>query len=117
VSNEQVDAEREARRRVALAQIRQYPEAALRLEARPVESFDDDLRRLVERMTRLMHDAIGVGLAATQVGTLQRLFVFHREDGEDVAVVNPESERARGNGGRRQKVLAAGRDGGRTRRR
>jgi peptide deformylase len=90
VSNEQVDAEREARRRVALAQIRQYPDAALRLEARPVESFDDDLRRLVERMTRLMHDAVGVGLAATQVGTLQRLFVFHREDGEDVAVVNPE---------------------------
>jgi peptide deformylase len=90
IAHEDLDAEREARRRLAVAQIRQYPDAALRLEARPVEAFDDDLRRLVERMTRLMHDAVGVGLAATQVGTLQRLFVFQREDGEDLAVINPE---------------------------
>jgi peptide deformylase len=89
VSTEQEDAERDARRRLALAQIRQYPDAALRLEARPVELFDDDLRRLVERMKRLMHDAVGVGLAATQVGTLQRLFVFTLDD-QDLAVVNPE---------------------------
>jgi peptide deformylase len=91
VKNEELDAEREARRRFALAQIRQYPDAALKLEARPVEQFDDELRRLVERMKRLMHDASGVGLAATQVGVLQRLFVFHASDDDDaVAVVNPE---------------------------
>ena len=70
-------ARREAQaRRVALAQIRQYPDAVLRMRAREVESFDDDLARLAERMTHLMHDARGVGLAATQVGVLQRLFVF-----------------------------------------
>ena len=91
VINEELDAEHEARRRLALAQIRQYPDAALKLEARPVEQFDDELRSLVERMKRLMRDASGIGLAATQVGVLQRLFVFHAsEDDEAVAVVNPE---------------------------
>jgi peptide deformylase len=92
VINEELDAEHEARRRLALAQIRQYPDAALKLEARPVEQFDDELRSLVERMKRLMRDASGIGLAATQVGVLQRLFVFHasEEDDEAVAVVNPE---------------------------
>ena len=83
VKNEELDAQREARRRLALAQIRQYPDAALKMEARPVEQFDDELRRLVERMKRLMHDASGIGLAATQVGVLQRLFVFHPAEEED----------------------------------
>ena len=50
------------------------------MKAREVEAFDDDLERLVERMTALMHEANGVGLAATQVGVLRRLFVF--VDGE-----------------------------------
>ena len=56
IRDEQLDAEREARRRLALAQIRQYPDPALRMQARPVESFDEDLRRLVERMASLMID-------------------------------------------------------------
>jgi peptide deformylase len=91
LENDELSAQREARRRLALAQIRQYPDAALKMEARPVEQFDDELRRLVERMKHLMHDAAGIGLAATQVGVLQRLFVFHaNEDDDAVAVVNPE---------------------------
>jgi peptide deformylase len=91
VIHEELDAQREARRRLALAQIRQYPDAALKMQARPVEQFDDELRALAERMKRLMHDASGIGLAATQVGVLQRLFVFlPAEDDEPVAVVNPE---------------------------
>src|SRR6516165_2482305 len=80
--------EREARRIVALARIRQYGDPALRMKAREVETFDDDLVRLVERMTSLMHEAQGVGLAATQVGVLRRLFVFVHED-EDRVLVNP----------------------------
>ena len=91
VLEEQLDPEREARRRLALAQVRQYPDPVLRMRANEVESFDDDLRRLVGRMKDLMHDANGVGLAGTQVGTLQRVFVFQPE-GEDEppqAVVNP----------------------------
>jgi peptide deformylase len=87
----QLDAQAHARRRLALAQIRQYPDAVLRMRARPVESFDDDLARLAEKMGRLMHDARGVGLAATQVGVLQRLFVFQRHDEDEVTtIVNPE---------------------------
>jgi peptide deformylase len=80
--------EREARRLLALSRIRQYGDSVLRMQAREVESFDDDLRRLVERMTALMHEASGVGLAATQVGVLRRLFVF-ADEGEDRVLVNP----------------------------
>ena len=87
----ELDAQAQARRRVALAQIRQYPDAVLRMRAREVERFDDDLVRLADRMAHLMHDARGVGLAATQVGVLQRLFVFQPAGDEDVtAIVNPE---------------------------
>jgi peptide deformylase len=86
---EELDAEREARRQRALAQIRQYPDPVLRMEAKPVEEFDDDLRRLVERMSVLMVEARGVGLAANQVGILRRLFVFAPDDDEVAAIVNP----------------------------
>ncbi|HET7648233.1 MAG TPA: peptide deformylase [Gaiellaceae bacterium] len=82
-------AEREARRRLALAQIRQYGDPALRMQANEVSEFDDDLRRLVERMIALMHDAQGVGLAATQVGVLRRLFVFEPDEDGPRAIVNP----------------------------
>ncbi len=87
--DEDVDPEVEAKRRLALAQIRQYPDPALRLRAHEVELFDDDLRRLAQRMTGLMQDARGVGLAATQVGLLQRIFVFQPGEDEPRTIVNP----------------------------
>ena len=77
------DPEREARRRLALAQIRQYPDPSLRLKASEVDAVDDDLRRLVDRMLVLMEDASGIGLAATQVGVLRRLFVCRLGDDSD----------------------------------
>ena len=86
---ELTEEEREYLRREALAQIRQYPDPALRMRANEVTEFDDYLLQLVERMTDLMHDAQGVGLAATQVGILQRLFVFDFEESGARAVVNP----------------------------
>ncbi|TML24950.1 MAG: peptide deformylase [Actinobacteria bacterium] len=86
---EPIDAEREARRQLALAQIRQYPDPVLRMQAKPVVEFDEDLRRLVERMSALMIEARGVGLAATQVGILRRVFVFSPEDDEVATLVNP----------------------------
>jgi len=85
---DEAELEREARRLIALSRIRQYGDPALRMKAREVEGFDDDLQRLVERMTALMHEAQGVGLAATQVGVLRRVFVFV-EEGEDRVLVNP----------------------------
>jgi peptide deformylase len=90
VREEELDADQEARKRLALAQIRQYPDPVLRMEARPLEDIDDDVRRLAERMTLLMVDANGVGLAATQVGVLRRIFVFRDRDGDEAtALVNP----------------------------
>jgi peptide deformylase len=86
--NDDRELEREARRLVALSRIRQYGDGVLRMKARAVESFDDDLQRLAERMTALMHEANGVGLAATQVGVLRRVFVFV-DEGEDRVLVNP----------------------------
>jgi peptide deformylase len=80
--------ELEARRMLALARIRQYGDPVLRMKAREIEEVDDDVRRLAERMTALMHEAQGVGLAATQVGVLRRIFVFS-DAGEDRVLVNP----------------------------
>jgi peptide deformylase len=81
--------EQELVRRQALAQIRQYPDVALRMKAHEVTEFDEFLMQLVERMQHLMHDAQGVGLAATQVGVLQRVFVFEPEGEAAHAIVNP----------------------------
>jgi peptide deformylase len=89
VRHEELDAEREARRQLALAQIRQYPDPVLRMEARPVEEFDEDLRRLATRMGKLMKEANGAGLAATQIGILRRILVFTPEEDEIATLVNP----------------------------
>jgi peptide deformylase len=90
VKTDELDAQAEAKRRLALAQIRQYPDPVLRLEAQQVQDFDQDLLQLVERMTRLMQDARGVGLAANQVGVLRRVFVIHADEEEEPrALVNP----------------------------
>jgi peptide deformylase len=86
--HDEEQAERRARRQVALAQVRQYGDPVLRMRANEVEAFDEEITRLSERMIALMHDADGVGLAATQVGVLRRLFVFN-DEGEDRVVVNP----------------------------
>ncbi len=68
--------------------MRQYGDPVLRMCANEVEAFDEELAQLSERMIAVMHDADGVGLAATQVGILRRLFVFS-DEGEDRVVVNP----------------------------
>jgi len=80
----------EARRQLALGQIRQYPDPALRERAREIDEFSDDLRSLATRMGRVMDDAHGVGLAATQLGLLRRILVFRAEEEDDLGViVNP----------------------------
>jgi len=90
VKTGELDPQAEARRRLALAQIRQYPDPVLRLKAQEIEAFDGDLAQLIERMKRLMQDARGVGLAANQVGILRRVFIFQaEEDEEPLALVNP----------------------------
>src|SRR3954468_15095427 len=85
--DDELDAEATARRRMALAQIRQYPDSALRMQLREIGEIDDDVRRLAERMVGLMRDAHGIGLAGTQVGTLRRIFVFQNGDEPEPRVV------------------------------
>lgn len=80
--------ESEVRKRIALSQVRQYGDLVLRMRANEVVAFDEELARLVERLAELMHDAHGVGLAATQVGVVRRLFVFEH-DGKDLVLANP----------------------------
>ena len=83
--------ERLARRRAALAQLRQYGDPVLRSTASPVTRFDGELAELAGRMGVLMDEAIGVGLAGPQVGILKRLFVYRFADEEALGVlVNPE---------------------------
>jgi peptide deformylase len=88
-----LDPEVAERRRLALQQVRQYGDPVLRSKARPVEVFDDELRAEVARMGGLMHDSLGIGLAATQVGILHRLLVYRVEPDAPVnALVNPVIE-------------------------
>jgi peptide deformylase len=90
IRSEELDAEREARRRVALAQVRQYPDPVLRMRANEVDEFDESVTALVERMTALMGEARGVGLAAPQLGILRRVLVYQTGEEEPVvALVNP----------------------------
>jgi peptide deformylase len=78
----------------AYAHIRQWGDPVLRERARPVETFDAAFAQQVSELERLMRDADGAGLAATQVGSLRRVFVYRLPDDEDDAparvVVNPE---------------------------
>src|ERR671931_2239118 len=91
IRSEELDAEREARRRAALALVRQYPDPVLRMKAKDVDELDDSVSGLVERMTQLMDEARGVGLAAPQLGVLRRVLVYRTAKEEPaVALVNPK---------------------------
>jgi peptide deformylase len=89
----EMDEETRARRAAALSHIVQYGDPVLRAKALPIDVFDDELRREVERMGQLMTDAIGIGLAATQLGRLRRLLVYRVEhDSPVIALINPVLE-------------------------
>ena len=90
IRSEELDAEREARRRAALSLVRQYPDPVLRMKANEVGDFDESVTGLVERMTLLMDEARGVGLAAPQLGVLRRILIYRKAEEEPVvALVNP----------------------------
>src|SRR5690606_29978370 len=76
------------RRREARREIRVIGDPVLREHAHEVTEFDRGLRKLAKRMIRTMHDAPGVGLAAPQVGVLQRLLVYD-VDNDPRVLVNP----------------------------
>lgn len=90
---EELDEETRARRDAALRQVRKLGDPVLRASAVAVERFDERLRAEVQRMGELMQDALGVGLAATQVGVLHRVLVYKAYEDDPVsALVNPVLE-------------------------
>jgi peptide deformylase len=90
---EERDPEVEARRRAALSFIRRLGDPILKSQATPVDRFDDALRAQIARMGGLMNDALGVGLAAPQIGLSQRLLVYRvGQEAPLIALVNPQIE-------------------------
>jgi peptide deformylase len=88
-----IDAELLERRDAALAEVVKFGDPVLKSKASPVREFGPALRAEVERMVAIMRDAMGVGLAATQLGILRRLLVFQAgPDSEPTALINPEVE-------------------------
>ena len=91
--SERIDPETRARRDAALKLIRQYGDPVLRGRALDVERFDDRLSEEVRRMGQVMHEALGIGLAAPQVGVMHRVLVYRVDpDAPVAAVVNPVIE-------------------------
>ena len=89
----ELDDETRARRDAALAMVRRYGDPVLRTKARAIDRFDDQLAEEVLRMGLLMNDALGIGLAATQLGIPHRVLVYRVEPDSPVnALVNPEIE-------------------------
>ena len=88
-----IDPERVRRREAALAHVRKFGDPSLRSRALPVERFDDALRAEIARMAAIMGDAMGVGLAATQLGVMHRVLIYRiGSEGPLAALVNPEIE-------------------------
>jgi peptide deformylase len=88
-----LDPEVEARRVAAMSLIRKLGDPVLKSSATPVDRFDDSLRTQVGRLAAIMQDAIGIGLAAPQLGISQRLLVYRvGPDAPLIALANPEIE-------------------------
>ena len=90
---EELDPEVLARREAALRLVRKFGDPVLKSKAAPVTVFDDALRAEVAEMGRIMHDSLGIGLAANQVGRLRRVLVYRvEEDSPLQALINPVIE-------------------------
>ena len=89
----QLDPEAAARRAAAMSFIRKWGDPVLKSSATPVDRFDETLVQQVQRMAGIMGDAVGVGLAAPQLGISQRLLVYKvGSDAPLITLVNPELE-------------------------
>ena len=79
---------------MAIRKIIEYPESLLRLKAKKVDVFDDELKILTEDMAETMWEAPGIGLAAPQVAQSLRVIVVDItepcEEKKHLALVNPE---------------------------
>ncbi len=82
-----------ARRETALKHVRRYGDPVLKTKAMAITRFDDELLEEVRRMDKLMNDALGIGLAAPQLGISHRLLVYRVVQGGPLGVlINPVIE-------------------------
>ena len=79
---------------MSILQILEFPDPRLRKIAKPVTVFDKELEHLIEDMLETMHEAEGIGLAATQVNVHKRLLVIDVSENRDApqVFINPEFE-------------------------
>ena len=77
---------------MAIRKILKFPDQDLRIKAKPVETFDDELKTLTDDMFETMHSVNGIGLAATQIGVAKQVAVIDisPEKNEPLIIVNPE---------------------------
>ena len=77
---------------MAIRKILKFPNQDLRIKAKPVETFDDELKTLTDDMFETMHSVNGIGLAATQIGVAKQVAVIDisPEKYEPLVIVNPE---------------------------
>ncbi len=82
---------------MALLNLRTLPDPVLRQKARRISKLDDSLQKLIDDMIDTMREANGVGLAANQVGILQRVVVIEIPEEDEVRVlINPTIIRREG---------------------
>ena len=76
---------------MAIRKILKFPDQDLRIKAKPVETFDDELKALTDDMFETMHSVNGIGLAATQIGVAKQVAVIDisPEKNEPLVIVNP----------------------------
>lgn len=88
-----IDDETLERRRLALSEVRQFGDPVLKSRATEITNFGPELVEEAERMVALMQGALGIGLAATQLGLMRRMLVFQAgPDAVPRAIANPEIE-------------------------
>jgi peptide deformylase len=81
--------------KMGIRKIVEYPDETLSKVGKPVENFDEELKKLCEDMFETMYDAEGVGLAAPQIGVSLRLFVMDCE-GIKLVAANPQIVEVKG---------------------
>ena len=76
---------------MAIRKILKFPNQDLRIKAKPVETFDDELKTLTDDMFETMHSVDGIGLAATQIGVAKQVAVIDisPEKNEPLVIINP----------------------------
>ena len=79
---------------MSILQIHTYPESILKKKAKPVKNIDNNIRTLIDNMFETMYNALGIGLAATQIGEESLLFLMdvHTEDEKKhpMVFINPK---------------------------